>query len=234
MRPGAAGALHWSTPVSAPGAPGVSFVLGPAVELGRSDDLARAARQSWRFARAPEALAACRHALRLEARGSAEMPPRARLSLFLRTLAGVLEAVPCRALYWRPSLQIVDPERFREAYAAGEPHSFLCGPINVRLFGSAGRGEDQVMDTVGLEPFGLPDLQCHFRALEPRDVAAVLYNTALAFLADGAAAAAGAAVSGPGPAWAHRRDWALADPPREVVDLEPPSPGSRRLAVRGA
>ena len=64
------------------------------------------------------------------------------------------------------------------------------------------------MDTRGLAPFGLPDLQVHFRDLEPARLAGLLYATAGYLLEEGDVIADGNTISGP------RRRRALDLPPR--------------------
>lgn len=185
-------------------------------------DYAEAARQSWRFAEAPRAIAGCRHAVRVEDARGPSLPPRRRLSRFLRVLSGVLEKVPCQAIYWEPSRQIVDPRRFTEAFETGEIEAFLCGPLNLRLFRVDGTDGEMLMDTLGLGALGLYDLQCRFRGLDPKAVAAVLYNTAVGILEKEDGLAKGETVPGadPGTRWSWRRRTARADPRRQVIDLD--------------
>jgi len=42
-----------------------------------------------------------------------------------------------------------------------------------------------VMDTLGLDLFELPDVQCHYRDFKPADVATMLYNTAVYVFIEG-------------------------------------------------
>ena len=49
--------------------------------------------------------------------------------------------------------------------------------LNVRLFRVEGGAQgDMLMDTRGLAALGLPDLQMHFRGLNPGRVAGLLFN----------------------------------------------------------
>lgn len=202
-----------------------------------AQDYAEAARQSWRFAEAPRAIAGCRHAVLVRDHRGPRLPPRQRLSRFLRVLSGVLEKVPCQAIYWEPSRQIVDPRRFTEACHRGEMEAFLCGPLNLRLFRVDHSDGEMLMDTLGLGALGLFDLQCHFRGLEPKEVATVLYNTAVAVLEKEDVLAEGETVPGilPGTRWAWRRRTSRADPRRQVIDLDSgtvlPSPRPRPVEL---
>lgn len=188
----------------------------------KAQDYAEAARQSWRFAEASRAIADCRHAVLVRDHRGPSLPPRQRLSHFLRVLSGVLERIPCQAIYWEPSRQIVDPRRFTEAFRTGEREAFLCGPLNLRLFRVDDSDGEMLMDTLGLGALGLFDLQCRFRGLDPKDVAAVLYNTAVAILEKEDVLEKGETVPGiaPGTRWSSRRNTSRADPRRQVIDLD--------------
>jgi hypothetical protein len=94
------------------------------------------------------------------------------------------------------------------------------------LFNIEHSAADLLMDTRGLSPFGLPDLQCHFRGLEPRDVARVLYTTAFYLFESGDVIKDHHTVAGVGPAskWTCQHQQSLAKPDRVVIDLNPRSP----------
>ena len=104
--------------------------------------------------------------------------------------------------------------------------------VNVRLFHvEEGRSDERVMDTVGLAALELPDVQCHFFALDVAAVAALLDETARYLWTEGDVIGDGDTVPGPsatarrGPAVARI---ALVDPPRDVVDVTPPAPHAAR------
>src|SRR5258706_439837 len=89
-----------------------------------------------------------------------------RLDLFQRALLGVLSVVPCLAVHWQPSQQVIDPSAYRAASEKPPADLFFAGALNVRLFNIENSPGDFVMDTLGLAALGLPDLQCHFRRLD--------------------------------------------------------------------
>ena len=101
----------------------------------------------------------------------------------------------------------------------------------MRLFHvEEGRSDERVMDTVGLAALELPDVQCHFFALDAAAVAALLEETARYLFAEGDVIGDGDTVPGTrrrgsGPAAARM---ALVDPPRDVVDVTPPAPHAAR------
>jgi hypothetical protein len=82
------------------------------------------------------------------------------------------------------------------------------------------------MDTRGLAEFMLPDLQVHFRELEPTAIAGVLYRSALYVWAEGDIIDDGSTIEGllPSERWRCRHERALVGPDRTVLDVEPGPP----------
>ena len=103
---------------------------------------------------------------------------------------------------------------------------FMCH-LNVRLFrienGAAG---DTIMDTRGLAALGLPDVQMHFRDLDPGRVAALLYNYARYLNEHGDCINDGETIDGatPGTRWRCRHEMSLVPPERLVLDIDPGPP----------
>ena len=147
-----------------------------------------------------------------------------RLDLFQHALMAVLDLVDCNAIHWRPTQQIVDPFAYRMAYATGErAQRFFAGSINVRSFNIENDEDVMVMDTLGLSAVGAFDLQCHFRDLEPQDVARLLFNLAWYMFVKGSIIADGHTVDGidPGSMWLCHYEDALMAPERTVLDIDP-------------
>jgi len=98
--------------------------------------------------------------------------------------------------------------------------------VNVRLFAVSDDEDEMVMDTRGLAPFDLPDLQVHFRDLEPGRLAGLLYATASYLLEEGDVIADGNTISGldGDEHWRCTHEDALVAPPRRVVDIDPGDP----------
>jgi hypothetical protein len=82
------------------------------------------------------------------------------------------------------------------------------------------------MDTRGLTETGLHDLQYHFRDLDPKEVACVLFNTAVYIFQKGPVIESGQTVAGiePDSRWRCQFENALLEPKREVLDLNPGKP----------
>jgi len=170
------------------------------------------------WAGAADAAARARAAVRLVE----ELPSEERLATFVARVAAAARKLPCTAVWWKPAARLVEPRTLAAAARAGDP---LRVALNIRLFHvENGPADERVMDTLGLEPLGLPDVQCHFRGLDPAAVAALLEETARYLYGEGDVIADGDTVSGvDGTPWACRRETALVDPPRDVIDVSPPS-----------
>lgn len=156
-----------------------------------------------------------------------ELPSQERLSALLARVATAAARRGCVAVWWKPAQRLVSPRAIAEAARDGDP---LRVALNVRLFHvENGAPDERVMDTVGLEPLGLPDVQCHFRALDPPAVAELLDETARYLCDEGDVIGDGDTVSGvDGEPWPCRRETALVDPPRDVVDITPREPNAAR------
>jgi hypothetical protein len=150
----------------------------------------------------------------------AGLQPHERLDLFQRALRAIVAHLPVLAIHWIPSDRIVDPA----AYVIPDlERPLLQGPVNVRLFRVEGGAPGWVfMDTLGMAPFLLPDLECRFYALDPNEVAQRLWYYASYLFSKGDVIEDGHTVDGVGGAWVCRRGLSSASPPRPVLALIPP------------
>lgn len=155
------------------------------------------------------------------------LPSEERLPALVARVAAAAAKLPCVAVWWTAAERLVEPKALAAAARAGDP---LRVAVQVRLFHvEEGHPGELVMDTVGLEPLGLPDAQCHFVGLDPPAVAALLEETAHYLYAEGDVIADGDTVTGTdGNPWPCRREAALVDPPRDVIDVAPPAANSPR------
>lgn len=149
----------------------------------------------------------------------------------MRAIAGtVTRQTNPRAIHWVESQQIGDPAELLRALEEQWIDPILFA-VNVRLFRIDPEPDDSfastsfVMDTLGLAPFGLPDVQCHFRHLDPTRVGPVLYDVAQTLFERGPVVHTGSKVSGlEGDTWLVQFEDSIADPPRGVLDLNPGKP----------
>jgi hypothetical protein len=151
---------------------------------------------------------------------------KTRLVLFHNVLEAVLTVAPCEVIHWVPSQQMINPSVYLAMRQKGEFHTLLCG-INVRLYlVTNGEENEKLMDTMGLGTLGLPDLQCHFKGLEPRDVAGVLYDTAYYLFDNGDVIETGHTLKGIQDVdkWKCQREYSMINPKRDVLDINPGEP----------
>jgi hypothetical protein len=112
-----------------------------------------------RWAGAGEALAECGYSLLITEFLGREVDASVRLAAFQGVLTTVIEATQPLATWWPASRQALEP-----AVAAQDA---LLGALNVRSIPDPDDADEGVVDTLGLAQLGLPDLQCHFRYLNP-------------------------------------------------------------------
>ena len=179
--------------------------------------------QSWSFPEAVEVVERCRHTLLVTDMMSSPLNHKERLGLFQDVLAGVLEVVPAwPSTGGRPASSSTLGVTSKPITRARR-RSFFAGALNVRFYNISNAPGDMVMDTLGLAALGLPDLQCHFRGLEPGRVAALLANTGYYVFDQGDVIEDGHTVEGlePGSPWRCQHEDALVPPSRVVLDLDP-------------
>jgi hypothetical protein len=186
-----------------------------------------AIRQTWEFGGARSAVGAATASVLVTDLMTSPLEYHRRLDLFHRGLRGVLETAPGLAIHWQHSGRIVDARDWARQFDAGDPAQlFFAGAVNVRMFkvqeGATGVRE-LVMDTLGLAALGLPDLQCHFRDLDPGAVARVLYNSAWYVYSSGDIITDGHTIEGidAGSRWRCQHQAALVAPERVVLNLDP-------------
>jgi len=207
-------------------APAQTCVLPTDAPFQLTEALEDALRQSWKFPEAREVVGRCRHTVLVTDLMSSLLDPGERLELFEDTLAGVLEVAPAAAIHWRPTGQFISPSAYRNAYREGGASRFFAGALNVRFYNISNSPGDMVMDTLGLAALGLPDLQCHYRDLDPGRVAALLSNTAYYIFEKGDVIEDGHTVEGleSGTRWRCQHENSLLQPARVVLDLDPGPP----------
>jgi hypothetical protein len=191
----------------------------PQLEAYRDD-----IQQSWRCRGAEELLRGCK-----ESRSVAEMmarllPPQDRVSLFHGVLRAMIEVTAPDALVFKHSQQVVTPADY--AAACGEVPIVRPGSLNVRFFNISNSDGDMIMDTRGLAEIGLHDLQCHFRDLDPKEVARILFRTAVYIFENGPVIESGHTVAGtkPDSKWRCQFEDSILEPKRKVLDLNPEAP----------
>ncbi len=127
------------------------------------------------------------------------------------------------ALYSGAADAFFEPRHWLEVQH--EDHTYY-GFFNVRLFRISNSDDDSLMDTRGLGIFGVPDLQCHFRGLDPGEIARLLYNTGTYVMHEGDVIDDGHTVPGiqEGSRWRCQHEQAMVGPERKVLDICPEAP----------
>lgn len=204
-------------------ADGDAAAVGELVPLPTSGELAASLGHTRDWPDAAAAAARARAALRI----TDELPSQERLGALVARVAAAAARLPCVAVWWKPAERVVEPRALAAAAREGDA---LRVALNLRLFHVENGGADEhVLDTLGLAPLGLPDAQCHFRGLDSAAVAELLDETARYLYAEGDVIADGDTVAGvDGAPWSCRREAALVDPPRDVIDVTPPAPHAIR------
>lgn len=207
-----------------PGPDGVKVPLVTAMLVPDPDAEPRSVdtSQSWLFDGAADAVAATvDRRLVLQMMGLSH-PAADRRAAFLAGLRAIIDALNPRAVSLPGTAQVLSPQQVLDEE--------LLPFVNVRLYNISNENA-MLMDTVGLDAFALPDLQCHFRDLDPSAMARLLYNTAGYVLSNGDVIEDGNTI--PGVAgdehWRCQHELALVEPTRMVLDIDP---GERFAAGR--
>jgi hypothetical protein len=153
------------------------------------------------------------------------LPYKTRLSLIHNMVSSVLEQVTPTAILWTPSGYLLPPETYTKSKL---PDGDVVYPaIKLRSFNisNAEKGS-MIIDTLGLAPFGLPDVQCHFRDLDPPSIAESILALAQYIFDRGDVVADGNTVRGitDFDKWKCRHEESIADPKRLVIDVNPGPP----------
>lgn len=185
--------------------------------------------QSWQFPDAKEALENCRYSLLVNDMLASGVEYKQRLKVFMRSLYTIVDVLRPVAIHFQHSQQFIKTERFLDNHPDNEDYDLLMGPMNVRFFRSEGEEPDTyVIDTLGLVALGIPDLQMHFRGLDPAQVAGVLNGTGHYIFEHGDVIQDGHTLSG----WSQEQRWicrhesSLIEPSRVVLDINPGAPNA--------
>lgn len=193
-------------------------VVLPGSPLGEGGKTLPSVSQTWDWPEAEEALTRARASVLVTEMFADGHPAQDRVAALTAVVAALVAATGPVAVSWPTSQRVSDP--------AALVTPGLAGLLNVRLFSVSDDEDELVMDTLGLAPLGLPDVQCHFRDLDPGELALVLYSTASYLFDEGDVIADGDTISGPQGEehWRCRHEDALVGPPRTVLDVDPGEP----------
>ena len=148
------------------------------------------------------------------------LPTLERANILSDWLEIALELFPaCVAVFPRGSGKLMTTEKIRENPYSG-PLRFIRYGVNARFF-TIENSEDMVVDTLGLHALGLPDVQYHFRDLDPNEVVTHAYDTAIYQFENDAPVESGHTIRGidPESKWKCQYEDSLFEPSRIVLDV---------------
>lgn len=186
-------------------------------------EYASAVEQTWDWPEVKESLAQCRHAVLVTEFMGRGLEVEDRLEIIQAIMHVIIENGGVMAISQTNAACLINPQLYLANHAS---EYVYYGLLNVRFFNISNSPGDMLMDTLGLAVFGVPDMQCHFRQLEPGDVAKLLFNTGVYLIQNGDVIEDGhtvAAIDGASK-WKCQHENALHGPDRVVVDVNPGAP----------
>ena len=176
--------------------------------------------QFWNCQNGVELLDSCPWQVMIGDFMAAGLPALERADVLSDWLEIALELYPtCEAVFFQASGKLLTADKARENPYSGSLR-LIWGGVNARLFNIEGAG-DMVVDTLGLYALGLPDVQYHFRILDPNDVVHHANNTAIYQLENNVPIESGHTIEGiePGSRWRCQYENSLIQPARVVLDV---------------
>ncbi|MDH5606721.1 MAG: DUF4261 domain-containing protein [Anaerolineae bacterium] len=179
--------------------------------------------QSWDFDKENIDVRGLSHSILVSDMFSHSQPHIERMDNIRKAVLAVLDQADCQAIYWQPSNHFLSPEKFLQVQSQPDYNWIFAGFVNVRMFNIQNKPGDLLMDTLGLTAMGLADLQCHFRKLDPNDIAAKLFDTAYYIFSNGMVIEDGNTIGGlrPKDKWKCHYEKSLIGPDRIVIDINP-------------
>ena len=167
----------------------------------------------------------CRHQVVAVDMLAAALPALERAGLDMDFLDALAELYPgCEAFYFQNCGKLILGEEVRTHRIKG-PDRFIRFGVNARFFNIQGTG-DMLVDTVGMSTLFLPDIQYHFRGMDPNWVVNHAYNLASYLLLNDCPIQSGETVDGVADGeicrdvqWRCQYEEALIQPPRPVLDV---------------
>lgn len=138
------------------------------------DELTRS--QLWDMENGAEFLDEVRYEVVVHAMLSAGLSYTEQAELFINQLDAAVEMYPtCEAIYVTGSGKLTPTAKFLADRQWDAGARFINAAVNVRFFNIQGTG-DMLIDSLGMYTLALPDVQMHFRNLDPNNVVSYVYN----------------------------------------------------------
>lgn len=150
-----------------------------------------------------------------------------RTKLLMDWLEVAVNIMPdCKAV-WIPSGGKLIPAELIRSARVDRADRFVCYAVNARYY-SIKDTEEMLVDTHGMCAVGLPDVQCHFKNLNPNDIINYVYNIAAYICQSGQKIKDGDTIDGlkggeidDAVQWICRYEDAMVQPMRAVIDICP-------------
>lgn len=177
--------------------------------------------QNWHWPEANDMAKACKYELIVTDFMTRPLGYKKRLPLFMNFLVAVTKATNPQVIYSVYGQKLIKPNDLIDIWD-GDEKQLLYGICNVRLYKLTDINE-LLMDTVGLNSIGLPDLQIKFKGYEANEIANLLWNYAYYIYEQGDVIENGNTLEGivSGSKWKCERQASLLDNDRIVVNVQP-------------
>ena len=181
--------------------------------------------QFWHCKNRDEILDKCKYQLLATDFLAATLEYKQRAEMEMKYLYALMEAYPqCRAVYFTNSGTMFSREDIL-AYDGDEEYKFIHFGVNIRFFRIQGT-EDFIVDTTGMAPLFLPDLQYHFHDMNPDWVVNHAWNLLCYIFSNGDVIKGGDTIDGITDGhmdmkiqWKCNYEDALIQPARYVLDI---------------
>ena len=132
--------------------------------------------QLWDVENGEELLKRCKWSVSVFAMLGNALHYKEQAELLLAQVSAALECYPgCTAVFVPASAKLTTAQEFRSNARYDIGVRFIKLAVNARFFNIQGTG-DMLVDTIGMYAFGAPDVQVHFRGLDPNAVVQYVYN----------------------------------------------------------
>ncbi|QIL81102.1 DUF4261 domain-containing protein [Diaphorobacter sp. HDW4A] len=186
-------------------------------------EYAEAIQQTWDWPEKEEAIAQSTHCVLVTEFMGRGLEVEDRLEILQAIMHVIIENGGVTAISQSNARCLLNPETYVQNHADGYAY---YGVLNVRFFNISNHEGDMLMDSVGASVFGVPDLQCHFRQLDPSEVSRFVFNSAVYLIQNGDVIEDGHTLAGieKGSKWRCQHEDALVAPERLVLDANPGAP----------
>lgn len=154
----------------------VAIMISISDEESESEKLRKSLEQSWNYDNNKKLIKKYKFSVWITDIMAVGLEHNKRMELFQKALYAIVELMPCEAINFHISEQVISRKDYLENNPLNDDYDILFGILNVRLFNIEGKEKEYLMDTLGLSALGLCDLQCHFKNLDLNKMSDILYS----------------------------------------------------------